>query len=70
MGRIEILLLNAGNGTYSDDERSLIQDEVKETVNKLSQILNIALMVLFIWWNKEAIKPTTVNASCKFSICR
>ena len=60
-GRIETLLVNAGNGTYSDDERSSIQDEVKEKVNELSQILNTSFDGSYIFGGtKTSSKPTTV----------
>ena len=60
-GRIETLLVNSGNGTYSDDERSSIQDEVKEKVSELSQILNTSFDGSYIFGGtKASSKPTTV----------
>jgi flagellar hook-associated protein 3 len=60
-GRIETLLVNAGNGTYGDDERSAIQDEIKEKVNELSQILNTSFDGSYIFGGtKTGSKPTTV----------
>lgn len=60
-GRIETLLVNAGNGAYGQDERTSIQDEVKEKVNELSQILNTSFDGSYIFGGtKTASKPTTV----------
>lgn len=60
-GRIETLLVNAGNGAYGPDERIAIQDEVKEKVNELSQILNTNFDGSYIFGGtKTASKPTTV----------
>lgn len=65
-GRIETLLVNAGNGTYSDDERAAIQDEVKEKVNELSQLLNTSFDGSYIFGGtKTGSKPTTVDANGK-----
>ncbi len=60
-GRIETLLVNSGNGAYGQDERTSIQDEVKEKVNELSQILNTSFDGSYIFGGtKTASKPTTV----------
>ncbi|AWK50923.1 flagellar hook-associated protein 3 [Clostridium beijerinckii] len=60
-GRIETLLVNAGNGAYGDDERTSIQDEVKEKINELSQILNTSFDGSYIFGGtKTGSKPTTV----------
>lgn len=60
-GRIETLLVSAGNGTYGPDERTAIQDEVKEKVNELSQILNTSFDGSYIFGGtKTNSKPTTV----------
>jgi len=60
-GRIETLLVNAGNGAYGQDERTSIQDEVKEKVNELSQILNTSFDGSYIFGGtKTASKPTKV----------
>lgn len=60
-GRIETLLVNAGNGTYGDDEKSAIQDEIKEKVNELSQVLNTSFDGSYIFGGtKTNSKPTTV----------
>ncbi|GEP64589.1 flagellar hook-associated protein 3 [Clostridium beijerinckii] len=60
-GRIETLLVNSGNGTYGDDEKSAIQDEIKEKVNELSQVLNTSFDGSYIFGGtKTSSKPTTV----------
>lgn len=60
-GRIETLLVNAGNGTYGEDEKTAIQDEIKEKVNELSQILNTSFDGSYIFGGtKTGSKPTTV----------
>lgn len=60
-GRIETLLVNAGNGAYGDDEKAAIQDEIKEKVNELSQILNTSFDGSYIFGGtKTGSKPTTV----------
>ncbi len=60
-GRIETLLVNSGNGTYGDDEKSAIQDEIKEKVNELSQVLNTSFDGSYIFGGTKTLsKPTTV----------
>lgn len=60
-GRVETLLVNAGNGAYGQDERTAIQDEIKEKVNELSQILNTSFDGSYIFGGtKTGSKPTTV----------
>lgn len=60
-GRIETLLVNAGNGSYGLDERNAIQVEVKEKINELSQILNTSFDGSYIFGGTKAdSKPTTV----------
>jgi len=61
-GRIETLLVNAGNGAYGQDEKTSIQDEVKEKVNELSQVLNTSFDGSYIFGGtKTGSKPTTVG---------
>jgi flagellar hook-associated protein 3 FlgL len=65
-GRIETLLVNAGNGTYGDDEKSAIQDEIKEKVNELSQVLNTSFDGSYIFGGtKTNSKPTMVDGNGK-----
>lgn len=60
-GRIETLLVNAGNGTYGSDEKAAIQDEIKEKVNELAQVLNTSFDGSYIFGGtKTNSKPTTV----------
>ena len=60
-GRIETLLVSAGNGSYGQDERTSIQDEVKSKVNELSQVLNTSFDGSYIFGGtKTDSKPTTV----------
>ena len=48
------------------DERTSIQDEVKEKVNELSQILNTSFDGSYIFGGtKTDSKPTTVDANGK-----
>lgn len=61
-GRIETLLVNAGNGSYGEDEKNAIRDEVKEKVNELSQILNTNFDGSYIFGGtKTGSKPTKVQ---------
>ena len=60
-GRIQTLLVNSGNGAYGNDEKAAIQDEIKEKVNELSQILNTSFDGAYIFGGtKINSKPTTV----------
>jgi flagellar hook-associated protein 3 FlgL len=60
-GRVETLLVSAGNGAYGPDERTSIQDEIKEKVNELSQVLNTSFDGSYIFGGtKTDSKPTTV----------
>ena len=60
-GRVETLLVSAGNGAYGQDERTSIQDEIKEKVNELSQVLNTSFDGSYIFGGtKTDSKPTTV----------
>jgi flagellar hook-associated protein 3 FlgL len=40
VGRIEELLVSAGNGAYSSNERKAIKDEINQRIGEVSQILN------------------------------
>lgn len=60
-GRIEQLLVSAGNAAFGPDERIAIQDEVKEKVNELSQVLNTNFDGSYIFGGtKTDSKPTAV----------
>lgn len=61
-GRIRTLLLTAGNGAYGADEKKAIQDEMKEKVNQLAQILNTNFDGAYIFGgSKSTSKPVTVD---------
>jgi len=65
-GRIRTLLMTAGNGAYDKDERKAIQDEVKEKVNELAQILNTNFDGAYIFGGtKSTSKPVTVDTDGK-----
>ncbi|MVX62362.1 flagellar hook-associated protein 3 [Clostridium chromiireducens] len=60
-GRVETLLVNAGNGAYGDDEKTAIQDEIKEKINEISQVLNTSFDGSYIFGGtKTNSKPTAV----------
>jgi flagellar hook-associated protein 3 FlgL len=60
-GRIETLLVSAGNAAFGPDERIAVQDEIKEKVNELSQILNTNFDGSYIFGGtKTDSKPTAV----------
>jgi flagellar hook-associated protein 3 FlgL len=66
--RIRELEVSAGNAAYGDDERTAIQDEIKQKVGELSQVLNTNFDGSYIFGGtKSASKPVMVNASG--SIC-
>lgn len=58
--------MTAGNGAYGEDERKAIQDEVKEKVNELAQILNTNFDGAYIFGGtKSTSKPVTVDTDGK-----
>lgn len=65
-GRVRTLLMTAGNGAYGEDERKAIQDEIKEKVNELSQILNTNFDGAYIFGgSKSTSKPVIVDTDGK-----
>ncbi|EKQ51144.1 MULTISPECIES: flagellar hook-associated protein FlgL [unclassified Clostridium] len=66
MKRINTLMVKAGDGAYSPDEISAINDEVKEKVNELTSVLNTSFDGNFIFGGtKSTSKPVTQDASGK-----
>ena len=64
--RINTLMIKAGNGTYSPDEISALNDEVKEKVNELTSVFNTSFDGNFIFGGtKSNSKPLTQNADGK-----
>ncbi|WBW95471.1 flagellar hook-associated protein FlgL [Oceanirhabdus sp. W0125-5] len=57
--RIHELMISAGNGGYSDNERKAIKDEINERVSEFSQILNTSFDGKFIFGGtRGTVKPT------------
>lgn len=64
MKRINTLMIKAGNGTYSPDEISALNDEVKEKVNELTSVLNASFDGNFIFGGtKSSSKPLTQDTN-------
>jgi len=64
--RINTLMIKAGNGAYSEDEISAINDEVKEKVSELTSVLNTSFDGNFIFGGtKSSSKPVTQDANGK-----
>lgn len=59
IGRIEELLVSAGNGAYSENERRAIKDEINQKVGEVSQILNTTFDGKYIFGGtRGTTKPT------------
>jgi flagellar hook-associated protein 3 FlgL len=66
--RVRELEVAAGNASYGPNERTAIQDEVKQKVGELSQILNTNFDGSFIFGGtKSTSKPVMVDASGSIS---
>lgn len=64
--RVRELLVTAGNGAYGQDEKRAIQDEIKEKVNELAQILNTNFDGAYIFGGtKSTSKPVMVDENGK-----
>ncbi|MBW6408589.1 flagellar hook-associated protein FlgL [Clostridium weizhouense] len=64
--RVRELLVTAGNGAYGQDERRAIQDEIKEKVNELAQVLNTNFDGAYIFGgSKSTSKPVMVDSNGK-----
>lgn len=62
--RVRELLVTAGNGGYGPDEEKAIQDEIKERVNEIGQILNTNFDGVYIFGGtKSTSKPVMVNSN-------
>ena len=62
--RVRELEVAAGNGAYKNNERTAIQDEIKQKVTQLSQILNTNFDGSFIFGGtKSTSKPVVLDAS-------
>lgn len=62
-GRIRQLLVSAGNASYGDDEKKAVQDEIKQKVHEISQILNTNFDGAYIFGgSKSTSKPVMVNS--------
>lgn len=62
--RVRELEVAAGNGGYKNDERAAIQDEIKQKVVELSQILNTNFDGSYIFGGtKSTSKPVMINTS-------
>jgi flagellar hook-associated protein 3 FlgL len=59
VGRIEELLVSAGNGAYSPNERTAIKDEINQKIAEVSQILNTSFDGKYIFGGtRGTTKPT------------
>jgi flagellar hook-associated protein 3 FlgL len=62
VSRIEELLISAGNGAYSENERKAINDEVNQKIGEVSQILNTSFDGKYIFGGiRGTTKPTDVT---------
>jgi flagellar hook-associated protein 3 FlgL len=62
VGRIEELLISAGNAAYSENERKAINDEINQKVGEVSQILNTSFDGKYIFGGtRGTTKPTATT---------
>lgn len=62
--RVRDLLVSAGNASYGTDEKKAVQDEIKQKVFELSQILNTNFDGAYIFGGtKSTSKPVMVDSS-------
>ncbi len=60
LGRVRDLLVSAGNGTYSPDERNAIKDELNVKIGELTQIMNTSFDGKYIFGGSRVdVKPVT-----------
>ncbi|MBZ9624586.1 flagellar hook-associated protein FlgL [Clostridium sp. FP2] len=59
VGRIEELLVSAGNGTYGSEQRQAIKDEINQRIQEVSQILNTSFDGKYVFGGTDGTsKPT------------
>lgn len=59
VGRIQELLVSAGNGGYGDEQRQAIKDEINQKIGEVSQILNTSFDGKYIFGGtRGTTKPT------------
>lgn len=62
VGRIEELLVSAGNGAYSSNERTAIKDEINQIIGSISQTLNTSFDGKYIFGGTRGTsKPVDVE---------
>lgn len=62
--RVRELLVSAGNASYGPDEKKAVQDEIKQKVHELSQILNTNFDGAYIFGGtKSTSKPVMVDSN-------
>ncbi|MCM1988113.1 flagellar hook-associated protein FlgL [Oceanirhabdus seepicola] len=65
--RVHELMISAGNGGYSDNERRAIKDEINERISEFSQILNTSFDGKFIFGgSRGTVKPTDVTGGIQY----
>ncbi|MBU3176447.1 flagellar hook-associated protein FlgL [Clostridium estertheticum] len=63
-GRIEELLVSAGNAGYSSDQKQAVKDEINQKIQEVSQILNTSFDGKYIFGGTRATtKPTETEAT-------
>ncbi|MBU3170221.1 flagellar hook-associated protein FlgL [Clostridium estertheticum] len=63
-GRIEDLLVSAGNAGYSSDQKQAIKDEINQKIQEVSQILNTSFDGKYIFGGTRATtKPTETKST-------
>lgn len=63
-GRVRELMVSAGNASYGDDEKKAVQDEIKQKVHELSQILNTNFDGAYVFGGTKSLsKPVMIDSS-------
>ena len=64
--RVRELMVSAGNGAYSEDERQKIKDEINQLVGQFSQVLNTNFDGKYVFGGtRGTTKPTTTSTDAK-----